>query len=151
MRRFQGRHLLLNDEVASPDHSDVATRSSDEPVIVRGLTETPHATAAQRSLLQKGRTPPHVACSCTGHGPGTGPPESPRFQGRRLLLNDEVASPDHSDVATRSSDEPVTLRGLTETPHVAAARRSLLQRGSIPPRGHSGPSAGGNVSRIDPH
>ncbi|KAL6010192.1 hypothetical protein ACLOJK_000626 [Asimina triloba] len=60
------------------------------------------------------------------------------FQGRRLLLNDEVAS-----------DEPVTDRGLTETPDAAAARRSLLQRRSIPGPLH--PSRGGPSPGTGPH
>ncbi|KAL6010221.1 hypothetical protein ACLOJK_000652 [Asimina triloba] len=69
--KFQGRHLLLNDEVASPDHSDVASRSSDEPVTLRGLTETPHAPAARRSPMQI------EANAVSGHDSGTGPHESP--------------------------------------------------------------------------
>ncbi|KAL6010188.1 hypothetical protein ACLOJK_000619 [Asimina triloba] len=63
---FRGRRLLLNDEVASPDHSDVHTRS----VTARGPTETPHA-AAQRYLMPTG---PAIG---SGYGPATGPREAP--------------------------------------------------------------------------
>ncbi|KAL6010227.1 hypothetical protein ACLOJK_000658 [Asimina triloba] len=76
--KFQGRRLL-NDEVASPDHSHVAATSSDEPVTLRGLTETPHAaaTAAQRSLTQRDPTPVSGPTPYSGHDAATGPHESP--------------------------------------------------------------------------
>ncbi|KAL6010219.1 hypothetical protein ACLOJK_000650, partial [Asimina triloba] len=57
--------------VKSRSHSDVASKSSDEPVTLRGLTETPHAAAARRSLMLREGT------TVSGHDAGTGPHESP--------------------------------------------------------------------------